>query len=322
MSAPPDEMDWIAALRPLTRGAPAALGLMDDAAVLPSRPGWDLVITKDAMVEDVHFLAGEAADIVARRLLRTNLSDLAAKGAEPCGYFLMTAWPAARSWDDRMAFIAGLAEDGERFDLSLLGGDTVATDGPLTVSATLLGWVPTGGAVLRSGAKAGDALVVIGTIGDGVLGWRAARGDLADPTGALALHFRLPQPLLGMRAALRAAASAAADVSDGLLIDALHVAEASGCGVSLALDLMPVSSAAGAWLTLQPDRRTALMSLASGGDDYALVCATGDAEALVAAATALGAPAAVVGGFTEAPGLTVSVDGLPVEPASLGWRHR
>jgi thiamine-monophosphate kinase len=123
MSAPPDELDWIAALRPLALAAPA-LRLQDDVAVLPSRPGFDLVVTEDAMVEGVHFLEGEAADIVARRLLRTNLSDLAAKAAEPFGYTLMTAWPAARAWSERQAFIRGLAEDQARYGVSLLGGDT------------------------------------------------------------------------------------------------------------------------------------------------------------------------------------------------------
>src|SRR5579871_3860006 len=123
MSGRPDELDWIAALRPLAASEPA-LGLLDDAAVLPSRPGYDLVISEDAMVEGVHFLPGEAADIVARRLLRTNLSDLAAKAAEPFGYTLMTAWPASRGWSDQEAFIRGLAHDGEEFAITLLGGDT------------------------------------------------------------------------------------------------------------------------------------------------------------------------------------------------------
>ena len=322
MSEPPDELDWIAALRPLTRGAAAALGLMDDVAVLPSRPGFDLVITEDAMVEGVHFLESEPGDVVARRLLRTNLSDLAAKAAEPFGYTLMTAWPATRPWSDRQGFIRGLDEDGARYGLTLLGGDTAMTPGPLAVSATLFGWVPGGGAVLRSGARPGDVLVVCGAIGDGVLGLKAALGQIEDPTGALASHFRLPEPLLGLREALRTHAAAAADVSDGLLIDCAHIAEASGCGVSLDIGLAPISSAAGGWLTLQEGRRAAMLELASGGDDYALVCATRDGEALVAAATALGVPAAVIGAFTEAPGLAVRLDGEAIEPGSLGWRHR
>src|SRR5579871_6316392 len=130
MSGPADEQDWIAALRPLAWG-PEALGLMDDAAVLPSRPGYDLVISEDAMVEGVHFLEGEDAAIVAKRLLRTNLSDLAAKAAEPFGYTLMTAWPPTRAWSDQEAFIRGLAEDGDEWSVTLLGGDTVSTPGPL-----------------------------------------------------------------------------------------------------------------------------------------------------------------------------------------------
>jgi len=150
MREPPDEFDWIAALRPLAR-SPLALGLLDDAAIVPSRPGYDLVISEDAMVEGVHFLEGEDAAIVAKRLLRTNLSDLAAKTAEPFGYTLMTAWPPTRGWSDREAFIRGLAEDGDEWNVTLLGGDTVSTPGPLTVSATVFGWVATGKAVKRSG---------------------------------------------------------------------------------------------------------------------------------------------------------------------------
>src|SRR5690348_13421728 len=128
-----DEFDWIASLRPLTRGSPYALNLMDDAAAVPAREGHDLVITKDALVEGVHVLGGEARDLIARRLLRTNLSDLAAKGAEPFGYLLMTAWPAGHSRTDKTDFARGLAEDGAAFKLPLLGGDTVTTSGPLTV---------------------------------------------------------------------------------------------------------------------------------------------------------------------------------------------
>ena len=322
MSAAPDELDWIAALRPLTRGAPAALGLMDDVAVLPSRPGFDLVISEDAMVEGVHFLDGEAADIVARRLLRTNLSDLAAKAAEPFGYTLMTAWPGGRPWSDRQAFIRGLAEDGERFGLTLLGGDTTATPGPLTVSATVFGWVPARAAVLRSGAKVGDALVVCGAIGDGALGLEAALGRLEDPSGVLARHYRLPEPLLGLREALRDYANAAADVSDGLLADASHIAQASGCRASIELGDAPLSAPTRAWLEAQPDRVLALLRLASAGDDYALVCAASDGGALVRAASVAGVTAAVVGAFVAGDGLKATCGGAPIEVSELGWRHR
>src|SRR3989442_8234332 len=195
MSERPDEFDWIARLRPLTRGDPRALNLMDDAAVLPARPGFDLVTSKDTMVEGVHFLAGEERDVVARRLLRTNLSDLAAKAAEPFGYLMAAAWPPG-GWDERDAFIRGLAEDGEAFGIALLGGDTTSTEGLLTVSATVLGWVPQGRAVLRSGARPGDALWLCGGMGQGLLGLMAVRGEIADPDGAIARRYRLPEPLL------------------------------------------------------------------------------------------------------------------------------
>ena len=327
MSGLTDEFAWIDRLRPLTRNDSRALDLRDDAAVLPSRPGFDLVVTKDAMVEGVHVLAGEAADIVARRLLRTNLSDLAAKAAEPFGYFLMTAWPPDRGDDDREAFARGLDQDGARFGLALLGGDTISTPGPLTVSLTMLGWVPEGRAVLRSGARAGDRLVVCGAIGDGWLGLQAARGEwlehAAEHAAVLANHYRLPTPLLVLRQSLRDHAHAAADVSDGLLADAVHIATASGLGLVLELDQTPLSPGGAAWLSGRGDRATALLSLASGGDDYALVCAIDPAhqDAFIRDNMALGVPVAVVGRFVETPGLQASIDGTPVAADRLGWRH-
>src|SRR3989338_5579775 len=115
-ATPGGEFDWIARLlRPLTRGAPEALDLLDDAAVIPSRPGFDLVVTKDALVAGVHFLPDDPLDLVSRKLLRVNLSDLAAKGAEPYGYFLTTAWPARTTWDDRELFVSGPAGGGESY---------------------------------------------------------------------------------------------------------------------------------------------------------------------------------------------------------------
>ena len=241
---PADEFETIARLfRPLTRGAPEALDLLDDAAVLPGRPGFDLVITKDAVVQGVHFLPDDPLDLVARKLLRVNLSDLAAKAAEPFGYLLAVAWPKGA---DREAFARGLAQDGEAFGLVLLGGDTVSTPGPLTASVTMLGWVPEGRMVKRFGARPGDLLVVSGTIGDGVLGLAAASWEFED--AALADRYRLPQPRLELREALRAHAHAAVDVSDGLLADAGHIAKASGCAVRVELERVPLSASARDWL--------------------------------------------------------------------------
>ncbi len=310
---PGGEFDWIAQLlRPLTRRAPEALDLLDDAAVIPSRPGFDLVVTKDAMVAGVHFLPDDPLDLVARKLLRVNLSDLAAKGAQPYGYFLSTAWPAGTAWSDKALFAEGLAADGETFDISLLGGDTVSTPGPLTLTATLLGWAPQGRAILRRGARPGDLLAVSGVIGDGWLGLKAARGELDSP--ALAERYRLPSPRVDLIETLREHARAAADVSDGLLADAGHIATASGCGVRIDLEALPLSTEARAWLREQPSKAEALVALATGGDDYQLVCALPpDAE------TPEGL--AVIGSFVDGQGIIARLDGRPVEIARAGWTH-
>jgi len=323
MTSPVDEFDWIASLRGLTLGDARALNLADDAAVLPARPGFDLVISKDAMVEGVHFLTGEAADVIARRLLRTSLSDLAAKAATPFGYLLMTAWPPNRDGAGRDAFRAGLEADGRAFGVALLGGDTVSTSGPLTVSATVLGWVEAGRAVLRSGARAGDALMVCGDIGDGWLGLKAARGEIMDADGRLAARYRVPTPLLSLRSLLQAHAQACADVSDGLIADAGHIAEASGLGLAIELFDFPVSPAAEAWCSNQPEASAARLGLATGGDDYALVCAVDPAEeeAFVAEVQALGVPAARAGRFGDRPGLQVTAHGLEIAVPRRGWRH-
>ncbi len=258
----PDEFGQIAELfRPLTRGAPEALSLLDDAAVVPSRPGWDLVITKDAMVAGVHFRADEAPGLIAQKLMRANLSDLAAKGAEPFGYFLMTAWSPDFDWQKRKAFAKGLELDGVQFGVSLLGGDTVSTPGPLTVSMTALGWVPAGAMVRRDSAAVGDFIVVSGPIGDGWLDWGLGQGP------------RLPVPRLDLRDGLRKYASAAADVSDGLIADAGRITIASGLGFRLDLAKMPISMDAQAWIATQSDSAVARLRLATAGDDYELVCA-------------------------------------------------
>jgi thiamine-monophosphate kinase len=323
MTEPPDEFAWIARLAPLTRGDPRALDLGDDAAVIPARPGFDLVVSKDAMVEGVHFMAGERPDLVARRLLRTSLSDLAAKAAEPFGYFLMTAWPDDRTWSDRDAFIRGLAEDGDAFDVLLLGGDTVRAPGPLTLSATVLGWSPAGKAVLRSGALAGDAAVVLGVIGDGWLGLRAVRGEIADPGGRLAAHYQTPTPLLTLRDGLRAFARAAADVSDGLVADAGHIAGASGLRVSLELAGLPLSANAAAWCAAQADQARARLTLATGGDDYAIVCAVdpGHLPSLTAVAAERGVACARVGTFERGVGVRVTFAGRATPVQRGGWSH-
>ena len=314
------EFDWIERLlRPLTLGAPGALDLLDDAAVIRPRDGHDLVVTKDAMVAGVHFLPDDPLDTVARKLLAVNLSDLAAKGAEPIGYFLSVAWPKDTDWSAKVRFTEGLTQAGRDWRLPLLGGDTVSTPGPLTVTATLMGEVPAGGMILRRTARPGDLLMVSGPIGDGWLGLQAARGLIPDPHGALATRYRTPAPRLDLIATLRQLARASADVSDGLLADAGRIAIASGLSVEVALDQMPLSPEAAGWLADQPDEVAARLSLATGGDDYQIVCAVDPAEqpALHAAETGL----IVVGRFKPGQGVEATFQGKATPTGALGWSH-
>ena len=314
---PPDEFGQIAKFfRPLTRGAPGALGLLDDAAILPDAEGRQVVVTQDALVEGVHFPNDADPAGVAARFLRVNLSDLAAKGAEPFAWLQTLAWGAGWDLDRRRAFARALGAEAERFGLSLLGGDTVTTAGPFLVSGTFFGRCPAEGMIPRAGARPGDLLLVSGPIGDGMLGLKAVTGALADPSGRLAGRFWRPEPRLDLRGPLRAWARAAADVSDGLVADAGHLARASGCGVRIDLGLLPLSPEAGTWAASQPDPAAALVSLATGGDDYEVVLAApegrrGDLES---------AGCRVIGVFVDGAS-GVFLDGEAVDAGAGGWRH-
>ncbi|MFJ6023853.1 thiamine-phosphate kinase [Brevundimonas sp. NPDC092305] len=260
-------------------------GLKDDVAALPTRPGHDLVLTKDAIVEGVHFLPTDPLDTVAQKLLRTNLSDLAAKGAEPFGYLLACFWSERCGWPEREAFVAGLKADQKAFGVSLLGGDTVVTSGPASFSLTALGWAPKGVVIGRNGARVGDLVFVTGAIGDGWLGLQAAQGRLGlDPERLMALadHYRAPMPRVEFAPTIRELASASIDVSDGLIADLGHIAEASGVGIEIDLALTPLSAAANAWFEDRVDPVAALEKLVTGGDDYeiAFTAAAKDEEAL------------------------------------------
>lgn len=310
-----DEFGEIARLfRPLTRGAPGAFELRDDAAVIPQRPGFDLVVTKDAIVEGVHFPQGEAPELVARKLVRVNVSDLAAKAAEPFAAFLAVAWPRGFADRDRELFAMGLAADLEAFGIDLLGGDTVTTPGPFTCTLTAMGWVPAGRMVRRAGARPGDKLLVSGTIGDATLGLAAVNGEIEEPDGRLAYRYRMPEPRVDLRETLRRHATAAADVSDGLVADARHIAEASGVGLLIDLDRLPLSGAAATWLERQPDVGASLLRLGTGGDDYEVVCTMASGVRKPPGFT-------VIGEVREGEGVEVRAAGRPVDPGAGGWRH-
>jgi len=311
----------------LADGAPEALGLLDDAAILPSRTGFELVVTTDVMVEGVHFLAEDPADLIARKLLRVNLSDLAAKAAAPYGYLLTVAWSPAWSEERRAAFARGLGEDQAAFGLKLFGGDTVSTPGPMSAGATLFGWVEAGRAVLRSGARPGDVVLVSGTIGDGGLGLQAARGELNGLGQAAAAYladrYRLPSPRLALSQALRDYASAAADVSDGLLADAGHIGEASGLGVVIDLERVPISEAAATWLNRQVDPAAAYAELAGFGDDYEVVCTAAPKfiDSLAAAAAEAGVRLTPIGEARAGRGVSARWRGAELAVQRTGWRH-
>lgn len=310
-------------LRPLVRDA-AARGLWDDAALLTA-PG-RLVISSDTLVEGVHFLPTDPLGGVARKALRVNLSDLAAKAAEPLGYLLNLQWPSNRPTAEWAQLAAGLAADDGLFRLGLLGGDTVSTPGPLSLSVTVLG-VPVGPLVPdRRAGMAGDCLLVSGTIGDAALGLRVATGQLKLEAGAAAAlldRYRLPQPRLALAPLLGTQVRAGMDVSDGVLADAAKLAEASGLSVVIDLDQLPLSVSGAAWVALG-ERTERLLALATGGDDYELLCAVAPADvaALQTAAAALGLPMTVIGTLQPGTGLICQTASGPVAtPTRLGYSH-
>lgn len=312
-------------LRPLAHPE-YARGLIDDVAVLPSRPGFDLVLTQDAIVEGVHFLPDDPLETVAQKLLRVNLSDLAAKGADPFGYLLTCAWSPRCGWPERMAFADGLRADQKAFGIALMGGDTVSTPGPLTFSATLLGWAPKGRAVSRAGARAGDLLFVTGTIGDGKLGLLAAQDRLSlepERVAALADRYRRPTPRLAFVEAIRAHATASVDVSDGLIADAGRIAAASGVALELDLEPLPLSAAADAWFQGRVDPEGALVDLATGGDDYEIAFAAPPAAeaALRREADRLHLRLTRLGRFVAGQGVTARWGGAPVTIGRPGFTH-
>ena len=279
---------------------PGAFNLDDDAAVLKAA-GEDIVVTTDGIVEGVHFLANDPPDTVARKALRVNLSDLAAKGAVPAGFVLTLALRTAEdSW--LKPFAAGLGDDAKSFGCPLLGGDTVSTPGPLTISITCFGRVPVNKMVHRSGARPGDRVVVTGTIGDATLGLDilksgAVASALAnDETArqALVARYRVPQPRNALARAVREHAHAAMDVSDGLAGDLTKLCAASGVSAAIHAPSIPLSRLAA---TLLSRGSVSLESLISGGDDYEILCAIPEAgvDAFSQAARKAGVAATPIG---------------------------
>lgn len=252
---------------------PGALGLTDDAAFLTPPAGCDLVLKTDAIIGGVHFFQDDAAREVARKALRVNLSDLAAKGAAPLGFLLSLALPKEIGDDWLSDFAEGLRADAGEFGCPLFGGDTDRTPGPITISIAMFGSVPQGTMVRRAGAKAGDRVFVSGTIGDAALGLALRRGADWTLNAAqrqhLASSYLLPQPRNTLAEAVRTHASAAMDVSDGLVGDLAKLARVSGVAAEIAVAQMPLSDAARAVIAAAP---AMLETALTGGDDYEVVC--------------------------------------------------
>jgi thiamine-monophosphate kinase len=273
---------------------PGALGLSDDAAFIKPPPGCDLVLKTDAIIGGVHFFADDAAQSVARKALRVNLSDLAAKGAKPLGFLLSLALPKEIGDDWLSGFAEGLRADAVLYGCPLFGGDTDRTPGPVTISIAMVGSVPEGTMVRRAGAQAGDAVFVSGSIGDAALGLALRKGAAWNLSEAQRQHltsrYLLPQPRNALAEAVRTHASAAMDVSDGLVGDFAKLCRASQVGAEIAVARVPLSDAAQAAIAADPSM---LESALTGGDDFEIVCTVPSAKAASFRAAALAAKVAV-----------------------------
>jgi thiamine-monophosphate kinase len=252
---------------------PGALGLTDDTAFLTPEPGTDIVLTTDGVICGVHFFAEDDAALVAKKALRANLSDLAAKGAKPRGFLVSLALSADTGMDWLRRFADGLREDVQAFDCPLLGGDTDRTPGPLSVSVAMIGSVPQGTMVRRAGAKPGDRIFVSGTIGDSALGLRLRQGANWNLSEAQREHllsrYLLPRPRNRLAEAVRTHASAAMDISDGLVGDLTKLCRVSQVAATVEIARVPLSDAARAALAADPAMREIALT---GGDDYEILC--------------------------------------------------
>ncbi|MGD9810478.1 MAG: thiamine-phosphate kinase [Sphingobium sp.] len=316
------ESDFIARLRGLATD-PAARGLMDDAAVL-GIGDTQIVLTHDMLVEGVHYLPDDPAETVAWKLVAVNASDLSAKGAAPLGVLLGFSLAGDSDWDRE--FVRGLEAALSHFGVPLLGGDTVAmpSGAPRTLGMTAIGTAPSSGAPSRAGARPGDLLFAVGPIGDAGLGLALLRGELeaeGEVRASLVDAYRRPMPDPALGAALAPLATAMADISDGLLIDASRIAAASGCAVEVDLSAVPLSAA---FVAVRGDQRESRLFAATAGDDYRLILALDPARVRDARALAdrLGRPIWPIGACTAGEGVSLSFNGeaMPL-PASLGYEH-
>jgi thiamine-monophosphate kinase len=321
----------IALLTPLAEGFPGAFGLKDDCALVSPPPDCELVLKTDPIAEGVHFLASDTPQDIAWKALAVNASDIAAKGAAPLGYLMALSFPSAPELQWMRAFADGLGAAQASFGCKLIGGDTDRRPGPITITITMIGSVPRGQMVTRTTARPGDVLFVSGSIGDAGLGLvlvrdpsAAARlGLSAVDADAMIRRYRRPEPHLALASAVRQYASAAMDISDGLVKDLERLLRASGVAGRLEAAEVPFSEPARKVLDTSPSQ---LIQLITAGDDYEVLASVPErnAEAFAAAARAAGVPVSRIGAVLPGPpGLTIiGSDGRPLPvPQRTGWDH-
>lgn len=313
-----DEFDLIRRHFAPLATSPGADGLRDDVAEVA--PG--LIATKDAIVEGVHFLPDDPISTVAQKLVRVNVSDIIAKGGKPDAALLALVWPKSRPQAQIADFARALGADLARWGAHLAGGDTTSTDGPLTLSLTLLGHVGERGPVRRSGAQVGDDVWVTGTIGDSTLGLMAAKGAfgklMAEAHNLLVSRYRVPEPpRLPFATIVAAHATGSIDISDGLVADATHVAEASGVRLVIRAGDVPLSAVATAYVA---NAKVDLAALLTGGDDYqTLFTAPVAARDAIAAS---GQPVTRIGHVEAGEGVSVrDASGAEMSFQNAGFRH-
>jgi len=333
MSKPslPNEFELIARyFAPLSRGFPGAYGLLDDVALIAPASGNELVVKTDIVVADIDFLPGDPASLIARKALRVNLSDLAAKGAAPRAYLLDLVLPNAVDEVWIADFAAGLTHDQAQYGIHLIGGDMSSTWGPITIAVTALGEAPIGRLVRRGGAQPGDTVYVTGTIGDAALGLSVLHAALPSLDAASAAFLidrhRLPQPRVLLGPQLIGIATAALDVSDGLVADLRHICAVSRLSAVIEASSVPLSPAARAAIGSDPQR---LATALTGGDDYEILFTAPPAAAakIGVLSRLFDTPIAPIGCMTalsgEAQPAVVVLDNMrrPLSFASEGWTH-
>lgn len=333
-SALASEAELIALLAPLTAGAPGAFELSDDCAQLTPRPGYDLVLKTDPIRAGVHFFPDDPPEDIAWKALAVNISDLAAKGATPLAYLMALSFPDAPARDWAQRFASGLSDAQTAFGCHLLGGDTDRAPGPLAIAITALGEVPSGQMVRRGTARTGDAIFISGTLGDAGLGLqlqreaRDGRHDLARRWGLPdALHDHLiarylrPQPRIELAHALRSHASAAMDISDGLVKDLERMCKASGVGAIIDSGSIEWSRPVAAVISQHPELLSAILS---AGDDYEILATVPQGEQGAFQSTVRGTAVAMqrIGTVIAGHGVKVlRADGSEIAFNRTGWDH-